>query len=183
MLSSNCEIVERAGRHVDVDRLVLAGRGLLIALTVNSFDPALSRHCNVNSRDRRVPDWHPSLPRATRLSVAVEPIRPRARKGVGGSRSGQGQGRHCAGEDAVAVARDARTRLAGHGEGQQPAANHVSSRVGKTSSWVSSCTAAATGIATRAPTMPSSAPPMRTATTVRPPGTLTARPMILGTSR
>jgi hypothetical protein len=73
MSSSNCEIVERDGCHVDLDRLVLAARGLLIAFTVNSFHRMLSRHCNMNSRDRRVPDWHPSLPRATRLSVAVEP--------------------------------------------------------------------------------------------------------------
>jgi hypothetical protein len=49
MLSSNCEIVERAGRHVDVDRLVLTTRGLLIAVTVNASHPTLSRHCNVNS--------------------------------------------------------------------------------------------------------------------------------------
>jgi hypothetical protein len=65
MLSSNCEIVERAGRHVEVDRLVSAARG-----------PTLPGHCNVNSGDRRAPDWHPSLPHATGLSVAVEPIRP-----------------------------------------------------------------------------------------------------------
>jgi len=58
----------------------------------------------------------------------------------------------------------------------------LSSR-GKRISWVRSCRAAATGMATSAPTIPSSAPPIKTATTVISAGTLTARPMILGTRR
>ena len=57
------------------------------------------------------------------------------------------------------------------------------SRRRKVTSCISSRSAAATGIATSAPTMPSSAPPMRTAMTDRTAGTLTVLPMILGTSR
>jgi sporulation protein YlmC with PRC-barrel domain len=63
------------------------------------------------------------------------------------------------------------------------ASDHASSSAGNSTSWVTSCSAAATGIATSAPTTPSIAPPSRTATTVTPPGTCTARPMILGTNR
>ena len=59
----------------------------------------------------------------------------------------------------------------------------VWSRRGKSTSWARRSRAAAAGMATRAPTIPSRAPPTRTATTVTRAGILTARPMILGTSR
>jgi hypothetical protein len=59
----------------------------------------------------------------------------------------------------------------------------ASSRVGKTSSWTSSCSAAAIGMAASAPMTPISSAPMRTATTVAPPDTFTARPMIFGVNR
>ena len=60
---------------------------------------------------------------------------------------------------------------------------HDSSSLGNSSSETSNWIAAATGIAMSAPTTPSSAPPIITATTVTPPGTLTARPMIFGVKR
>jgi hypothetical protein len=67
----------------------------------------------------------------------------------------------------------------------RPAASsrHDSSSLGNSSSETSNWSAAATGIAMSAPTTPSSAPPIITATTVTPPGTLTARPMIFGVKR
>ncbi len=68
------------------------------------------------------------------------------------------------------------------GAGRREAADQASSSVGNSTSWVSSCSAAATGIATSAPTIPNSAPPIRTATIVTPAGTLTARPITLGTN-
>ena len=67
--------------------------------------------------------------------------------------------------------------------GRAQVVGHASSSAGKSSSCASNCSAAATGIATSAPTIPSSAAPIRTATTVTPPGTFTARPMTLGTNR
>ncbi|PSL51473.1 hypothetical protein B0I31_1203 [Saccharothrix carnea] len=57
------------------------------------------------------------------------------------------------------------------------------SRRGKVTSRRMSSTAAAIGMATSAPMTPSNTPPSSTATTVTNAGTLTARPMILGTSR
>jgi len=84
--------------------------------------------------------------------------------------SGRGGGAAARGRNAASCAK----RLA---------ADQASSSVGNSTSWVSSCSAAATGIATSAPTIPNSAAPIRTATIVTPAGTLTARPITLGTSR
>jgi hypothetical protein len=67
--------------------------------------------------------------------------------------------------------------------GRAQVVGQASSSSGKSSSCASNCSAAATGIATSAPTIPNSAAPIRTATTVTPPGTFTARPMTLGTNR
>ena len=63
------------------------------------------------------------------------------------------------------------------------AAVQTSSMAGKTTSWTSSCSAAAIGMAASAPMTPISSAPMRTATTVTPPDTFTARPMIFGVNR
>ena len=63
-----------------------------------------------------------------------------------------------------------------------PLAQLSSSRGSAISSW-SSVRAAAMGIATRAPTMPRSAPPSTVATTVASPGTETVLRMIRGVSR
>jgi hypothetical protein len=57
------------------------------------------------------------------------------------------------------------------------------SRRGKVTSRRTRRSAAAMGMATRAPIMPRRVPPTRTATTVTTPGTWTALPMIRGTSR
>jgi hypothetical protein len=57
------------------------------------------------------------------------------------------------------------------------------SSLGMRTSSTRSRTAAAMGMATMAPMTPSSTPPMRTAMMVSNPGTLTARPMMRGTSR
>ena len=62
-------------------------------------------------------------------------------------------------------------------------AGQEASRRGKSVSLASSSKAAATGIASNAPTIPSNAPPNRTATTVTNAGTATVFPMIFGTSR
>lgn len=62
-------------------------------------------------------------------------------------------------------------------------AGQEASRRGKSVSLASSSRAAATGIASNAPAIPSSAPPNRTATTVTSAGTATVFPMIFGTSR
>jgi transposase-like protein len=59
----------------------------------------------------------------------------------------------------------------------------VRSRRGRRVSRSSSRSAAATGMATSAPTRPRAAPPMRTATSVTVAGTSTDRPMIRGTRR
>ena len=71
----------------------------------------------------------------------------------------------------------------GQGGPIRASSRHDSSSLGNSSSETSNWTAAATGIAMSAPTTPSKAPPIITATTVTPPGTLTARPMIFGVKR